>query len=111
MPSTQLKGQTAPPEIGKRYVTIKQTLEMYDISDKTIERYISKGTLPVVRDRFGHVKIEFEALDQLMREKEIPPNPLMQQLQEHQKRIDRLEHEVQRLRELIETMTGRVYAP
>ncbi len=96
----------AVPEIGKRYVTISEALERYKVSDRTITRYIDeKKILPVVRDRFGHVKIELEILDRVMRERNIPPNQLYLQIQDQQKRIEALEHEIKRLREQMELMT------
>jgi predicted site-specific integrase-resolvase len=110
--------QPAPPLIGKRYVTIRQAIEMYDISQKTIERYIADGTLPVVRDRHGHVKIDQDVLEQVMRERHIPPHPLKQQLEEQQHRIEGLEEqmthlqeEVKQLREQLERTTAQAHQP
>ncbi len=102
--------QHPSPPIGKRYVTIKQALQLYDVSDKTIERYIHQKVLPIVRDRFKHVKIDLDVLEQVMREREKPPNPIMQQLEVHQRQIDELEREVQALREQLEQMTAQLNA-
>jgi hypothetical protein len=103
------KGQPARETIGERYVVIKQVLEMYDVSDRTLSRWIKDKTLPVLRDRFGHVKIEFTTLDQIMKERNIPFSPLYQQVQDLQKCVERLEQKVAQMGEQLELMTTQAH--
>jgi hypothetical protein len=103
--------------LGKRYVTIRDVVEMYDISERSLRRWIEekkdeKGkdipkVIQTITDVKGHIRMDLEEVEQVMKHRNIPPNPLYQQVQEHQSRLEDLERQVKRLREQFGELVGR----
>ncbi len=93
-------------EVGVRYVTVRDVLEMYDISERTLRRWtLGKETRKVLKtttDIKGHLRMELAEVERVMANRNVPPNPLYQQVQTVQARIEQLEHQVSHLQQQVE---------
>src|SRR6266496_6137204 len=93
-------------EVGVRYVTVRDVLEMYDISERTLRRWTlgneTRKVLKTTTDIKGHLRMELAEVERVMANRNVPPNPLYQQVQTVQARVRHLEQQVSRLRAEIE---------
>jgi predicted site-specific integrase-resolvase len=91
-------------ELGTRYLTINEILEEYPISERTLRRWTKDGTLPVIHDRKGHVKIALQDVEKAMENRQVSPGPLRQQVWALLARVERLEQQHQNLKQQMEEL-------
>jgi hypothetical protein len=103
------------PQKGKRYVTVREALDMYDIPERTLRRWIKPsekkgqkkdplvGTLSNSR---GQVRIDLDDLERAMSLRHMSASPLRKQVQELQACYEQLEQEVAHLKQQVKEMAA-----
>jgi DNA-binding transcriptional MerR regulator len=93
---------------GKRYVTVREALDMYDIPERTIRRWIKptrkagrieEPLVKTLKNSRGQVRLDLDDLEREMTLRKMPASPLRQQVRDLQDRVEDLEHELAGLKE------------
>jgi hypothetical protein len=94
-------------EVGVRYVTVKDVTQIYDISERTLLRWVKNDKIiRTIRDIKNHIRMDLADVERVMKNRNVPPNPLYQELQILQTRVGHLEQQVVGLRAEMEDQRG-----
>jgi excisionase family DNA binding protein len=91
---------THKAEGSKSYVTVNDAIEESGVSERTLRRWIADGKVHTVRDRTGHLRIDYDDVQAHARLRS--DSPLRFQVHQLLARIEQLEQEVARLSQQIE---------
>ncbi len=97
---------THKAEGSKSYVTVNDAIEESGVSERTLRRWIADGKVHTVRDRTGHLRIDYDDVQAHARLRS--DSPLRFQVHQLLARIEQLEQEVARLSQQIEEVRDAV---